>query len=130
MIPRATAASAPASARPLEPERTAFGRRLPPGPSAPALLQTLRWVRDPLAFQDECFRRMGWPIYTFGFGDSDDALLRQIATNTGGEFQRLPTSDLVCAFQGVRSKIAFSLSAFCVSVLRASSRMSDLSKSK
>ncbi|MCC6167940.1 MAG: VWA domain-containing protein [Caldilineaceae bacterium] len=56
--------------------------------------------------EDVCLRDRGWPIYTFGFGDSDDALLQQIATDTGGEFRRLPTSDLVCEFQRVRSKIA------------------------
>ncbi|MCI0554325.1 MAG: PKD domain-containing protein, partial [Anaerolineae bacterium] len=58
------------------------------------------------AGQDVCFGDRGWPIYTFGFGSANDALLQQIASNTGGEFARLPTSNLVCEFQRVRSKIA------------------------
>jgi Mg-chelatase subunit ChlD len=56
--------------------------------------------------QDACFKSRGWAVYTFGFGQSDDALLQRIASNTGGEFKRLPTSDLVCEFQRVRGKIA------------------------
>jgi cytochrome P450 family 110 len=32
---------------------------LPPGPRAPAALQTLRYVRNPLPFMDECHRRYG-----------------------------------------------------------------------
>ncbi|MBN2117606.1 MAG: VWA domain-containing protein [Anaerolineales bacterium] len=62
--------------------------------------------QGPFDNQDACFKDQGWKIYTFGFGDSDDALLQQIATNTGGDFKRLPTSDLVCEFQQVRAKIA------------------------
>jgi hypothetical protein len=58
------------------------------------------------ANQDICFKDRGWPIYTFGFGSANESLLRQIATNTGGEFTWLPTSDLVCEFQRVRAKIA------------------------
>jgi len=53
-----------------------------------------------------CFRERGWPIYTFGFGDADVALLQQIASNTGGEFRWLPTSNMVCEFMAVRAKIA------------------------
>lgn len=56
--------------------------------------------------QAQCFIDNGWPIYAFGFGDADDTLLEQIATSTGGEYKRLPTSNLVCEFQGVRTKIA------------------------
>jgi len=56
--------------------------------------------------QDECFSSRDWPIYTFGFGSADEDLLQQIATNTGGEYRRLPTSDLVCEFMAVRAKIA------------------------
>lgn len=60
------------------------------------------------AFSDKntCFSDRGWPIYTFGFGSSNDFLLQQIALNTDGEFRRLPTSDFVCEFQRVRAKIA------------------------
>lgn len=58
------------------------------------------------AGQDACFNSRGWPIYTFGLGSADDVLLQRIASNTGGEYKRLPTSDLVCEFQRVRSKIA------------------------
>lgn len=58
--------------------------------------------------QHECFKKEGrkWPIYTFGFGDADDVLLQSIASNTGGEFARLPTTGFVCEFQRVRAKIA------------------------
>lgn len=56
--------------------------------------------------QDSCFRDRGWAIYTFGFGSANDALLQEIASTTGGEFARLPTSDFVCEFLRVRSKIA------------------------
>lgn len=35
---------------------------LPPGPSAPALVQTLRWVTRPIPFLDEVVRRYGDPF--------------------------------------------------------------------
>lgn len=59
------------------------------------------------ASEDECFKAEGrnWPIYTFALGSADDALLQQIASNTGGEFKRLSTKGLVCEFQSVRAKI-------------------------
>jgi hypothetical protein len=56
--------------------------------------------------QAQCFIDHGWPIYAFGFGSANDTLLEQIATSTGGEYKRLPTSNLVCEFQSVRTKIA------------------------
>ena len=56
--------------------------------------------------EDQCFSDRGWPIYTFGFGGADEELLRQIASNTGGEFKWLPTSNMVCEFMAVRAKIA------------------------
>ena len=56
--------------------------------------------------QDLCFSDRGWPIYTFGFGSANDQLLQDIASTTGGEFARLPTSNFVCEFLRVRSKIA------------------------
>jgi cytochrome P450 len=34
-------------------------RALPPGPSSPALLQTLAWIRRPLVMLDDCRRRFG-----------------------------------------------------------------------
>jgi len=36
---------------------------LPPGPSAPELVQTLRWVRDPVRLFEECRKRYG-PTFT------------------------------------------------------------------
>ena len=63
--------------------------------------------------QAECFANEGWPVYTFGFGASDDALLEEIAAETGGEFRRLPTDDLVCEFQRVRAAIVGGTSAPC-----------------
>ena len=57
--------------------------------------------------QDQCFVEQGWPIYTFGFGDSDDALLQQIAFNTGGEFKHIDDlTFLICEFVRVRALIA------------------------
>lgn len=56
--------------------------------------------------QSSCFIARDWPIYTFGFGSANDVLLQEIADGTGGEYARLPTSDFVCEFQRVRSKIA------------------------
>ncbi|MGC9400797.1 MAG: vWA domain-containing protein [Anaerolineae bacterium] len=57
--------------------------------------------------EDACFSSRGWPIYTFGFGDADETLLQQIASNTGGEFKMLSdVSNLVCEFQAVRARIA------------------------
>ena len=60
-----------------------------------------------------CFVEGGWPVYTFGFGASDDTLLEQIASETGGVFRRLPTDDLVCEFQRVRAAIAGGSSEPC-----------------
>lgn len=57
--------------------------------------------------QDECFRSRGWPVYTVGFADAGDVLLRRISTNTGGEYQRVPTpSRLSGEFQRIRARIA------------------------
>lgn len=57
--------------------------------------------------QEECFRSQGWPVYTVGFGDAGDVLLRRIATNTGGEYQRVPApSRLSGEFQRIRARIA------------------------
>lgn len=54
-----------------------------------------------------CFAHEKWPVYTFGLGEStNDALLNQIAKQTGGEFVKLDdTSDMVCQFQRVRALI-------------------------
>jgi len=60
----------------------------------------------PFGNPQSCFAQKGWPIYTFGFGSAGESLLRQIASDTGGEFKFLSTSDLVCEFQKVRAKIA------------------------
>lgn len=56
--------------------------------------------------QHEQFAEQGWSIYAFGFGSANDALLTEIATSTGGEYRRLPTSNLPCEFQAVRARIA------------------------
>lgn len=57
--------------------------------------------------QDDCFRSQGWPVYAVGFGDAGDVLLRRIATNTGGEYQRVPApSRLSGEFQRIRARIA------------------------
>jgi hypothetical protein len=65
--------------------------------------------------QDECFKSRGWPVFTFGFGSADDVLLQRIATNTGGQFARLPASNIVCEFQRVRQMIAGSAPGDCTS---------------
>jgi hypothetical protein len=63
--------------------------------------------RGTLLSQHSCFLLQGWPIYTFGFGGSDnDKMLRQIAASTGGYYRRLP-SMFGCEFMRieVRSKM-------------------------
>ena len=65
--------------------------------------------------EDACFKDHGWPIYAFGFGSSDDALLQRIAANTGGEFARLEAINFACEFQRVSSKIAGIEPAPCIS---------------
>jgi len=62
--------------------------------------------QGPFGNPQQCFKDRGWPIYTFGFGSADTALLSRIAVDTGGEFAFAPTSNLVCEFQRVRTKIA------------------------
>lgn len=49
-------------------EGHAYERRLalPTGPSAPRLIQLLRWLRDPLGFLDQCAQRFGG-IFTLPF---------------------------------------------------------------
>jgi cytochrome P450 family 135 len=37
----------------------AFGDALPPEPSEPAIVQTMRWISSPLDFLDSCRRRLG-----------------------------------------------------------------------
>lgn len=57
--------------------------------------------------QDQCFSDRDWPIYTFGFGEADEALLQQIAFNTGGRFQHIDdVASLLCEFSQVRGLIA------------------------
>lgn len=57
--------------------------------------------------QDACFNGKGWPIFTFGFGDANDALLQQIASNTGGRYKRVDNlTSLMCEFIRVRTLIA------------------------
>lgn len=72
---------------------------------AAILLTDGRNEPGPYSGQHSCFINHGWPIYAFGFGQADDDLLEQIAASTGGDYKRLPTSNLVCEFQAVRAKI-------------------------
>jgi hypothetical protein len=64
--------------------------------------------------QHNCFIANKWPIYTFGIGTANDVLLDRIASTTGGEFSRLPISNLLCEFQRVRAKIAGTEPNFCL----------------
>jgi hypothetical protein len=66
--------------------------------------------------QAGCFQNQNWPIYTFAFCAADDMLLQQIASSTGGEHRRIPTSDLVCEFQRVRAKIAGTTPGPCTAI--------------
>lgn len=65
--------------------------------------------------QASCFADKGWPVHIFGLGSGvNDALLQQIADETGGTYK--PLSDvrnLVCEFQQVRQQLAGGLSVDC-----------------
>lgn len=57
--------------------------------------------------EDQCFKDEGWPIFTFGFGDANEALLQQIAFNTGGQYKHIDNlTSLLCEFIRVRGLIA------------------------
>lgn len=84
---------------------------------AAILLTDGRNEPDPYGGQHSCFIDHGWPIYAFGFGNADDDLLAQIAASTGGDYKRLPTSNLVCEFQAVRTKIGGGQPSACTAHL-------------
>ncbi len=55
----------------------------------------------------QCFADHGWPIYSFGFGSADMALLNTISIGTGGEARSIGgVSSLLCEFAAVRSLLA------------------------
>lgn len=57
--------------------------------------------------EDACFASRSWPIFTVGFGDSGETLLRRIATGTKGDFKFLQNvSDASCEFLRIRSRVA------------------------
>jgi hypothetical protein len=65
--------------------------------------------RGPFGTPQQCFADKGWPIYAFGFGQASQGLLETVASDTGGESKFLNLNDvtnLICEFQGVRSRIA------------------------
>jgi cytochrome P450 family 110 len=53
-------------------------RELPPGPSRPALLQTLAWIRRPLELLDDCRRRFGHRFTLRFVGDRDYVLISRV----------------------------------------------------
>src|ERR1700686_583200 len=63
----AIAAKVPQEEAAGSPGRTIEG--LPPGPRAPAVLQTLAWTRAPTLFMDRCARRLG-EMFTVTFAPS------------------------------------------------------------
>ncbi len=63
-----------------------------------------------------CFSQKGWPVYTFGFGDADAGLLGAVAADTGGQFESVPVTKLLCEFQRVRTLIAGETPPPCHSV--------------
>jgi len=66
--------------------------------------------------EDVCLQKAVWPVYTFGLGENaDHELLKNIASNTGGEYTDLPTSSLICEFQRIRGKIAGATPPTCKS---------------
>jgi len=58
--------------------------------------------------QSSCFRSQGWTVHTVGLGSGvDEALLEEIARDTGGEYRQLDSAtNLVCEFQQIRSALA------------------------
>ena len=56
----------------------------------------------------QCYIDNGWPIFAIGLGDDvDEALLRQIATSTNGQYFALDTTtNIVCEFQQLRALVA------------------------
>ncbi len=62
----ATGSLAPSAAAPEDSERNGGGPRLPRGPRAPALVQTLAWALAPTWLMDRCARTLGeWFTLTF-----------------------------------------------------------------
>jgi len=58
--------------------------------------------------ESSCFSSKGWRVFTVGLGSGvNTTLLKQIATDTGGTYQPVPTPvRLQCEFQKVRAAIA------------------------
>ena len=88
------------------------GSRLPPGPRAPTLVQTLRIARDPVAFLERCERRYGEAvtIRLLGFGRTvwvtDPELVRLVLASpdemSAGEANRV-TEPIIGAHSVVNS---------------------------
>ena len=68
------------------------------------------------ADQHDC-ARPDWPIFTIGLGDDvDDALLRQIADETGGTYTKLTdATNLTCVFIQIRAELAGTSTSDCES---------------
>jgi PKD repeat protein len=66
-----------------------------------------------------CFASRNWRIYTVGLGSNvNTTLLRNIATQTGGTYQPVPTAaNLPCEFQKLRASIAGAEPKPCLSDL-------------
>jgi cytochrome P450 len=82
---------------------------LPAGPRAPAWAQTLRFMRDPLAFLDRCIARYGdvFTIRFLGFGNlvytTDPEAIKEIFTGDGSTFQAGRANEVLEPVLGPRS---------------------------
>ncbi|MDP9188780.1 MAG: cytochrome P450 [Actinomycetota bacterium] len=81
---------------------------MPPGPRAPVLVQTMRYLRDPFAFLESCQRRYGRSvtIELLGFGKTvwvtDQDLIKEVFSRDD-EMPLSPAGNLVKPIFGTRS---------------------------
>ena len=92
------------------PRTDAPGVRLPPGPRSPVLVQTLRYVRDPFGFLEDCQQRYAEAgsvtINILGFGRTvwvtDPTLIREVFARDD-EMPLSPAGNLVKPIFGTKS---------------------------
>src|SRR6185436_5403312 len=75
-------------------------RELPPGPSRPALLQTLAWVRRPLELLDDCRRRFGHRFSLRFIGDKHYVIITR--PDDVKAFFQLPAEQSTTALKAMR----------------------------
>jgi cytochrome P450 len=82
---------------------------LPAGPRGPAWAQTLRFMRDPLAFLERCLARYGdvFTIRFLGYGNlvytTDPEAIKEIFTGDGSTFQAGRANEVLEPVLGARS---------------------------